>query len=124
MTRPVFSSIAVVGVSADPSKYGHRVFKDLLIARYPVVAVNPKGGTIERQTVYPTLSALPQTPELVITVVPPTVTEAIVQECHSLKVKEIWMQPGSESAAAIQKATALGIKVTSNACFMKHQGIW
>ncbi len=124
MTRPQFQAIAVVGVSSDPSKYGHRVFRDLLVAGYPVFAVNPKGGTIEHQIVYPNLAALPTIPQVVITVVKPEVTESIVEECHKLGIKEIWMQPGSESAAAIQHATTLGIKVTSNACFMKHQGVW
>lgn len=124
MTRPDFSAIAVVGVSTDPAKYGHRVFRDLLTAGYPVFAVNPKGGTIDGQTLYPSLSALPSMPQVVITVVQPEVTQAIVKECDDLGIKEIWMQPGSESAEAIQTATALGIQVTSNACFMKHQGIW
>lgn len=124
MTRPEFHSIAVVGVSADPSKYGHRVFKDLLVAGYPVYAVNPKGGTIENQTVYSALSTLPHIPDLVITVVPPAVTEEVVKECHRLNIKEIWMQPGSESNLAIEQASSLGIAVTSNACFMKQQGVW
>lgn len=124
MTRQQFPTLAVVGVSSDPSKYGHRVFRDLLLAGYPVFAVNPKGGTIERQTVYPNLSALPTIPQVVITVVKPEITVGIVAECANLGITEIWMQPGSESAAAIARATTLGIKVTSNACFMKHQGIW
>jgi predicted CoA-binding protein len=32
---------AVVGVSRDPSKYGHQIYKDLRSAGYKVYAVNP-----------------------------------------------------------------------------------
>jgi len=62
--------------------------------------------------------------DLVITVVPARVTERVVDECKELGIKEIWMQPGSESNAAIDKAKEYGISVVSNACFMVEEGIW
>ncbi|MEN9327515.1 MAG: hypothetical protein RI947_323 [Candidatus Parcubacteria bacterium] len=115
--------IAVVGVSADPQKYGHKVFRDLLAGKYQVAAVNPKGGTILNQPVYTTLRNIPTVPDLVITVVPPAVTEAIVEECHELGIPHIWMQPGSSSEEAVRKAEAYGMEATE-VCFMTVNGIW
>ena len=63
-------------------------------------------------------------PDLVITVVPAQVTERIVQECKEMGVREIWMQPGSESETAVKKAKEYGIEVTYNACFMVKHNIW
>ncbi len=115
--------IAVVGVSADLQKYGHKVFRDLLAAGYQVAAVNPKGGTILNQPVYASLKDIPVVPELVITVVPPAITETVVEECHALGIPHIWMQPGSESEAAAKKAQAYGMKATE-ICFMTTNGLW
>ncbi len=116
--------IAVVGVSTDSNKYGYKVFKDLFESGYAVSGVNINGGMSLGQTLYKTLSELKTVPDVVITVVPPAATEQIVEECNKLGIKEIWMQPGSESQTAIDKAKSYGMKVTARACFMHNQKIW
>lgn len=116
--------IAVIGVSDNPEKYGYRIFKDLLGAGYKVAGVNPKGGEVLNENIYKSLSEIENRPDLVITVVPPKITEGIVDECRSLGIHEIWMQPGSESDAAVRKAEGAGMAVTRNACIMVRNGIW
>lgn len=116
--------IAVVGVSSDPNKYSHRIFRDLVENGYDVVGINPKGEDVLGKHIYKKISEMPKTPDLVITVVPPTVTEQIVKECGDLGIKNVWMQPGSESQAAIAKAKGYGIGVVANACFMRTNKIW
>ena len=123
MNPKEYKLIAVVGVSDDASKYGHKIFRDLLNAGYPVSGVNPKGGFILGRNIYKSLSEMEKRPDLVITVVPPPVTEAVVEECNRLGVKHVWMQPGSESDKAVEKAAEYGIK-TSLACFMVVKGVW
>ncbi len=115
--------IAVVGASADPQKYGFRIFRDLLKAGYKAVPVNPKGGTILDQPVFATLADLPQTPEILITVVPPLITDQVVDQALKLGITEIWMQPGSESPTAFKQAQAAGTDV-HQACFMTAHGLW
>lgn len=115
---------AVVGVSQDDRKFGNRVFRDLRDAGYLVYAVNPKGGTIEGTPVYPTLADLPETPEVVDLVVPPTVTEQIVQEAHRLGLTRIWMQPGAESDVAMAYCHEHGIDVIHDACAMVWKRQW
>lgn len=116
--------IAVVGVSHQQDKYGYKIFHDLVDAGYSVYGVNPKGGTLLSKPLYASLWELPVVPMLVLTVVPPEVTRQVVEQCHKLKVKNIWMQPGSESPEAIQQAEAYGIKVVHTTCFMRVKGIW
>jgi predicted CoA-binding protein len=123
MNPKEFSMIAVVGVSDDASKYGHKIFRDLLNAGYPVKGVNPKGGFVLGSQLYKSLSEMEKRPDLVITVVHPAVTEQVIEECNKLGVKTVWMQPGSESASAIEKAGEYGIK-TITACFMVVKGVW
>ena len=116
--------IAVVGVSFDEDKYGHRIFKDLLGAGFKVFGINPKGGELLGQKIYPTLKDLNFVPDIVVTVVPPQITEKIVEEAYHLGIKEIWMQPGSKSDTAIKLAESFGMKVTYDSCFMVYNNIW
>jgi len=115
--------IAVIGVSEDASKYGHRIFRDLLKAGYPVKGVNPKGGFVLGNNIYRNLAELEKKPDLVITVVPPAATEKVIEECNALGIKTVWMQPGSESGPALEKARVYGIKTVA-ACFMVDKGVW
>lgn len=118
-----YKSIAVMGVSDDASKYGHTIFRDLLNAGFPVKGVNPRGGFVLGQHIYKALGEIELRPDLVITVVPPPVTEQVVEDCNKLGIKTVWMQPGSESDAALEKARTYGIK-TVTACFMVQKGVW
>ncbi len=123
MIHKEYELIAVVGVSEDASKYGHKIFRDLLNTGYPVRGVNPRGGFVLGSQIYRSVSEMEKKPDLVITVVPPPVTEKIVEECNRLGIKHVWMQPGSESQKAADKAAEYGIKVTI-ACFMVQKGVW
>jgi predicted CoA-binding protein len=116
--------IAVVGVSNRTEKIGTKIFRDLLKHGLNVQGINPSGGELSGKKLYKSLRDLPLVPDIVITVVPPHVTERIVDECRQMGVREIWMQPGSESEAAIQKAHKFGMSVSHNACFMVHYKFW
>ena len=115
---------AVVGVSQDPLKFGNRVSRSLLRAGYTVYPVHPEGGEIEGLPIYASLADLPQPPEVVDTVVPPAVTEQIVREMHELGLKRVWMQPGSESEAAIVYCEQHDMQVVYHACAMVRQRTW
>lgn len=115
---------AVVGASTNPEKYGNRIFRTLRSAGYTVYGVNAGGGEIDGQPLYPSLAALPQKPQVVDLVVPPPVTEQVVQECAALGLTRVWMQPGSESEGAIRYCHEHGIRVVHGACAMIHKRVW
>jgi predicted CoA-binding protein len=109
---------AVVGVSRDPAKYGHQVYKDLKEAAYHVYPVNPSIDEVLGDRCYHSLRELPERPDVVDTVVPPHVTEKIVEECKELGIARVWMQPGSESEKAIEFCRRNNIKVVHDVCVM------
>jgi predicted CoA-binding protein len=115
---------AVVGASADPSKFGNRVFRTLRSAGYIVYPINPKGGELDGVTVYPSLAALPQKPEVIDLVVPPSVTEQIVKEVRDLGLDRVWMQPGAESDEAIAYCRKHNIQIVHGACAMVWKRQW
>ena len=109
---------AVVGVSGNPAKYGHQVYKDLKEAGYVVYAVNPHIDEVLDDRCYHSLTELPEKPDVVDTVVPPSVTVKTVKECKELGIERVWMQPGSESEHAIRFCEENGIKVVHDVCVM------
>lgn len=115
---------AIVGASQDRSKYGNRIFRSLRDAGYTVYAVNPNVDEVEGAKAYPTLADLPELPDVVDIVVPPPVTERVVQQVHELGLNRVWMQPGAESQAAIEYCQQHGIQVVYDACAMVHKRYW
>jgi len=109
---------AVIGVSRDPEKYGHKVYKDLKKAGYTVYPINPKAESIDGDKCYNSLRELPERPDVVDIVVPPKITERIIKECKELGIKRVWMQPGSESEEAISFCKENNIEVVHSVCVM------
>ena len=109
---------AVIGVSNNRTKYGYKVYAHLKEAGYSVYAINPGLKSIDGDPCYPSLAALPSKPDAVSVVVPPRVTEQVIQDCHELGIDRVWMQPGSESEAAIRNGEEHGITVIHNQCVL------
>ncbi|MCB8818911.1 CoA-binding protein [Desulfosporosinus shakirovi] len=111
---------AVIGVSNNTDKYGYKVYKQLRKAGYSVFPINPELQSIDGDPCYPSLAALPKKPDAVSIVVPPKITEQVVNECNDLGITRVWMQPGSESKNAIQDGEEHGITVVHNQCVLIH----
>jgi predicted CoA-binding protein len=112
---------AVVGVSTNTEKYGHKIFFDLKNAGYIVYPINPKSSHISDERCYPSLTELPVVPDVADIVVPPKITEKTVKECKELGIKKVWMQPGSESDDAIRFCRENKIKVLHSVCVMMER---
>jgi len=110
--------IAVVGASPNKEKWGWKIFTKLRESGFKVYPVNPKHEKIDNARCYPDLKSLPKKPDVVITIVPPHITEKVVEQCKKLGIEMVWMQPGSESEEAIKFCRENGIEVVYNACFV------
>ncbi len=111
--------IAVIGASRHKEKYGYKVFMQLLKEDYKVYGVNPNTDEIEGHKIYSSLQALPEKPDLVITIVPPQVTEATLPKIAELGIKNVWMQPGSESPKALEECKRLGLNCIHDLCYVR-----
>jgi predicted CoA-binding protein len=104
---------AVVGASQDRSKYGNKVLRVYQQDKRDVVPVNPKADEVEGLQSYADLAAIPGQIDGVSIVTPPAVTEQVVHAAIARGIKNIWMQPGAESPAAIKSAEESGANVIS-----------
>lgn len=80
--------------------------------------MNPNADEILGDKCYPSLEKLPVIPDVVNVVVPPEITEQIVKTCKKLGVKNVWMQPGSESEEAIRFCEDNDIDIVYGVCVM------
>ena len=118
-----FRTIAVVGMSKDPSKEAHRVPAYLKEHGYRVIPVNPTATEILGEKAYPNLAAVPDPYELVEVFRPSDQVGPVVDEAirHG-KAKAIWMQLGIANEAAAAKARAAGLQVVMDRCLRtEHQ---
>jgi len=109
---------AIVGATDNTTKYGYEIFKNLKRRGYEVYPVNPRLKKLERSKCYSSLADIPVKVDVVDFVVPPEATEAVLRECKRLGLERIWLQPGSESEAAIDFCHRNNLKVVHDVCVM------
>lgn len=105
------SVYAVVGASNDRWKYGNKVLRCYLQRGRRAIPVNPRAKIVEGLAAVPDLTSLPEPVHGASIITPPDVTEQIVEDAARAGVKRLWMQPGAESARAIERAEDLGLSV-------------
>lgn len=108
---PVF---AVIGASEDRSKFGNKVLRCYLANKKTVIPVNPKAASIEGIPCVASVTDLPDTVKSISVITPPTITEQVVAAAIAKGITSIWMQPGAESPAAIERCKASGINLIAD----------
>ncbi|MGH3357595.1 MAG: acetate--CoA ligase family protein [Nocardioidaceae bacterium] len=83
------ASVAVVGASEDPVKWGFWLARGALTGshRRDVYLVNERSSKVQGQRAHPSLRDLPSVPELVVLSVPPERANAVVREALELGVR-------------------------------------
>jgi len=111
---------AVIGATDNPKKYGNEIVKNLKNRGYEVYPVNPRLKEVEGLKAYAKLSDIPVRVDVVDFVVPPQVTEKILEECREIGLNRIWLQPGSESKKAIEYCRVNNMQVLHDICVMMN----
>jgi len=90
---PLFNpkSIAVIGASQFPEKVGAIALKNIILSGFKgrIYPVNPNLTNIGSLKFYPSLSALPEIPDLVVIAIPAKLVISILEECGSLGIKNV-----------------------------------
>ena len=115
-------TVAIVGASANRSKFGNKAVRAFGQQGYTVFPVNPKENIIEGLKVYPNLTALPVRPEMVSVYLPPETVLKVLPEIAAKGCDELWLNPGSESKAVLAEAERLGLNVIQ-ACSILSVGV-
>lgn len=111
-------TIAIVGASRDPRKFGSGVYRDLKSKGYHVIPVNPNADSIEGDRCYPSLAAIPEPVDGAFLVVPPEQAEGIVREADRAGIRRIWMQQQADSEEAVRYCQEHGMKEVHGECIL------
>jgi len=91
MLEAIFAprALAVVGASPDARKLGHTVLKNIVQNGYPgaIYPIHPTAAEVLGHTAYASITALPETPDLAVIVVPPQAVLGVAEECGQKGVK-------------------------------------
>ena len=112
MSKP---TVAILGASADRSKFGNKSLRAHTAAGYEVYPVNPKGGAIEGLSVYRTLADVPEGHLNRVSVyLPPAVGLGMLDQIAQRGCDEVWFNPGSESGEIMARARQLGLRAIAD----------
>lgn len=113
-------SVAIVGMSADPSRASHFVATYLLSSSCNfehVWFVNPKGGTVLGQPIYPSLADLPGVPDLIDVFRRQDDLVSVAEEMVAIDgIRTFWAQLGLLSVPAAEVVTAAGRTAVMDRC--------
>ena len=91
------NSIALIGSSNDPRKYGNKILLDLTKKGYTVYPVNKKEKEIEGLKAYKNIEMLEEIPSIINFVIPPDEGLVVTRDLVEKGYDNFWYQPGAES---------------------------
>ena len=113
-------TIAVVGLSSDPSRASNSVSGYMRRQGYRVIPVNPNETSVFGEKSYPDLSAVPEKIDLVDVFRRPDEAGKAVDEAIAVGAKAVWLQEGVIDSAAAQRADEAGLMVVMDRCWLKE----
>ncbi len=103
-------TVAVIGASANPRKFGNRAVRAFQRQGYTVVPINPSERPIEGLKTYASVLDFPDRIDMATFYVPPETGERVMPEVAHKQIPEVWLNPGAESDSLIRLARTLGIE--------------
>lgn len=119
--------IAIVGLSADPTRPSHGVARALQRFGYRIIPVNP---ALESVLGEPAVGSLDQLPEVLgpderVDIVDvfrrPEHVAGIVADCIRLHLPVLWLQEGVIDLKAAERAAQAGIFTVMDRCLFKER---
>ncbi len=110
------SSVALVGVSANPIRSSNFVASYLVRTPLRAYPVNPAYDEVLGLTCYPTLADLPEVPDIVDIFRREEAIPGVVEEAIAIGAKVVWFQLGLRHDEAARTAIDAGLEVVQDRC--------
>ena len=112
-------TIAVVGLSPNPTRPSHGVSQAMQGFGYAIVPVHPAAREVLGARAYPRLAAVPVPIDLVNVFRCAEFIDGIVDECLALGLKNLWIQEGIINEPAAMRAVESGLMVVMDRCIYR-----
>jgi len=112
-----FDTVAVVGLSSNPTKAAHSVPAAMHAYGWRVIPVNPNArGQLLGEKVYPRLADIPEPVDVVNVFRPSAEAAGVVRQAVDVGAKAVWLQLGIVSAEAREIADEHGLIYVEDRC--------
>jgi predicted CoA-binding protein len=118
-----YNTIAVVGLSRDPSKSAYSVPRTLQAAGFRIIPVNPYADTLLGEKVYRRLGDIPEPIDIVEVFRPAVDAPDVARQAVAAGAKVLWLQLGIVSAEARVIAEAAGLVYVEDRCMAVERAI-
>lgn len=115
-------TIAVVGLSTEPTKPSNMVAAYLQKAGYRIVPVHPKASEILGEMAYANLQSIPFPVDIVDIFRPPQEIPGIVESAIAIGAKAVWMQLRLIHLGAADTALEAGLTTVVDRCIKMEHG--
>jgi predicted CoA-binding protein len=102
--------VAVIGASSNRRKFGNRALRAYIQQGFTVLAINPNEAEVEGLKTYASVLDVPGPIDMATFYVPPHIGEKVIDEVAKKGIAEVWLNPGAESDALVDRARALNIR--------------
>jgi len=110
-------SIAIIGLSPDPTKDSHKVALFLQEQGYKIFPIYPKGEMILDEKVYRSILEIDENVDMVVMFRKPEIATTLIEEVLQRNdIKVFWLQLGIINNQACQKAKESGLLTVQNKC--------
>ena len=109
-------TIAVVGLSDDPSRTSHRIAAYMQEAGYRVIPINPRIESVLGEKAYSSLGEVTGRVDIVNVFRRSEEIPALVDEAIEKRPRAFWMQKGISNPASARRLEAAGITTIQNLC--------
>lgn len=113
-----YRTIAVVGLSSDPSRPSHRVSAYMQAHGYRIIPINPDETEVLGERAYPDLASVPEPVEFVNVFRRPAFCADVARDAVAVGAKALWLQLGITSPEARRIAEAAGIAYVEDRCVL------
>lgn len=112
--------VAIAGVSRDPKKFGHLVFKQLKEKGFEIYPINPGTDNIAGIPCFRSVSALPLNVHSLLILTPKKQTRDVVAEAMAKGIDNIWIQQMSDTPEAIELTRSHPVNLVTGECILMH----
>jgi predicted CoA-binding protein len=113
-----YRTIAVVGLSSDPSKPSNSVSAYMQSQGYRIIPVNPDETEVLGERAYPDLASVPEPVEFVNVFRRPQFCADVARDAAQVGAKALWLQLGIASAEARRIAEEAGMTYVEDRCVL------
>lgn len=103
-------TVAIIGASSDPRKFGNRAIRAFQRQGYTVIPINPNEAMVEGLKTYASVLDVPGDIDMATFYVPPEIGRKVIVDVARKGIAEVWLNPGAESEELIQLARTLKVE--------------